>query len=246
MTFDNPISFMEALRRVAAREVLPTNLGSAELREVARGIRERSIFSAKNTMESVLGEIKDQVTELLEGESNVATGRLKVKESLRKAGYEPDPDKRGTIEDLSSDQRIDQVLETNAEQMQGYGHWLEGQDESVLDQWPAQELFRAEAREQERDWLSRWRIAGEASGESSGWTFQGGRMVALKNHPIWEHLGDTSLFDDGLDNPWPPFAFGSGMDVRDVTREEAMELGLIDRDTVIAPEFRAIEGEVAA
>jgi hypothetical protein len=58
-------------------------------------------------------------------------------------------------------------------------------------------------------------------------------MVALKNHPIWERLGDPALFDDGLGNPYEPFAFGSGMGTVDVSRDDAMGLGIIDRDTQV-------------
>jgi hypothetical protein len=147
---------------------------------------------------------------------------------LASLGYQPDPDKRGTLQDLSSDRRINLVLETNAAVAQGEGWWLQGQDPAVLDAWPAQELYRAEGREKNRDWAARWRIAGQASGSAMGWTMDDGRMVALKNHPIWGRLGDGSLFADGLGNPWPPFAFGSGMDVRDVTRGEAVRLGLLE------------------
>ena len=36
--------------------------------------------------------------------------------------------------------------------------------------------------------------------------------------------------------PWPPFGFGSGMGVRDVSREEARELGLQVDEPQPAPE----------
>lgn len=234
MIFGEPISFAEALRRTVVRRIMPTNLGTAELRLLGQSVLEKSLFSARTTMEPYLERVKGQVAELVEGKVDAATARLRLKESLKGLGYEPDPEKRGGIEDLSSDRRIELVIKTNTDMAQGFGYDRQGQDESILDQWPALELFRAESREEERDWLSRWRQAGSASG-TPGWTMADGRMVALKNHPIWERLGSPALFDDGLGNPYPPFAFGSGMDVRDVSREEAMEMGLIDRDTRVAP-----------
>lgn len=238
MIFGEPISFLEALRRTAARAVMPTNLGTAELRGLGRQVLEKSLFSARTTMEPYLEEVKGQVLGLLDGKSDVATVRLKLKETLKGLGYEPDPDQRGTLQDLSSDRRLELVIRTNTQMAQGFGYDRQGQDEAVLDEWPAQELFRAESREKERDWLSRFRIAGQATGSAigEGWTITAeGRMAALKNHPIWDELGNPELFEDGIHNPYPPFAFGSGMDVRDVNREEAMGLGLIDRDTRIEP-----------
>ena len=55
-------------------------------------------------------------------------------------------------------------------------------------------------------------------------------MIALKDDDVWNNLGDSSLFDDGLDNPSPPFAFNSGMYWRQVPRDECIELGLIEGD----------------
>ena len=64
-------------------------------------------------------------------------------------------------------------------------------------------------------------------------------MVALKTSPIWQALGDgAGGYRDTLGNPYPPFAYGSGLAWADVSRDEAIELGLID------PEVgRAVPGE---
>ena len=54
------------------------------------------------------------------------------------------------------------------------------------------------------------------------------RMVALKASPIWDSLGNgAGGYDDTLGNPYPPFAFNSGMWTDDVSRTDAEELGLI-------------------
>ena len=52
-------------------------------------------------------------------------------------------------------------------------------------------------------------------------------MIALKSDPVWQTIGDSTLFPDALGNPYPPFAFNSGMWVRDVSREDAIALGLM-------------------
>ncbi|MDP2227282.1 MAG: hypothetical protein Q8J78_07365, partial [Moraxellaceae bacterium] len=90
----------------------------------------------------------------------------------------------------------------------------------------------------ERDWAARWQKAG---GE-----FFDGRMVALKNDPIWSRLGDSSLFPDGLDNPYPPFAFNSGMGVRDVDRDEAEQLGLIAKNQEVFPRDLSFNAQLEA
>ena len=89
----------------------------------------------------------------------------------------------------------------------------------ILDQWPAQEFFRAYPRAVHRDWISRWTKAG-------GHLYNG-KMIALKDDPIWYALSDFQL-------PFPPVAPDSGMDVRDIDRGTAMKLGLIDRDRQVS------------
>ncbi len=108
----------------------------------------------------------------------------------------------------------------------------------MLDEFPAQELFRAEGRKIPRDWMQRWRLAGGQTGDAigTGWTITADeRLIALKNHPIWALLGSSKLFQDGLDQPWPPFAFNSGMWVRDVDRDTAESIGLIQPGQTVRP-----------
>ena len=53
-------------------------------------------------------------------------------------------------------------------------------------------------------------------------------MIALKDDPVWFALSDFGF-------PFPPFASGSGMSVRDIDRALAMELGLIDLNRQVSP-----------
>jgi hypothetical protein len=54
-------------------------------------------------------------------------------------------------------------------------------------------------------------------------------MVAVKNDAIWSKIGSPELFDDGLGNPYPPYAWRSGMGIEDVDRDEAERLGLLKK-----------------
>ena len=227
-----PLSpFKEALDKLRRRLPVGADLGSSQWADVPVALRERAFFSARVTnlkiaqdlktmAESILNPIQvqrpDRVTDgnpqgfVTTGE-NLASARTKLKEMLQRLGYNPG-DKAGTIQDLSSDGRLNLVLKQNVESAQGFGNFLQGTADGALDVFPAQELFRAEERKDERPWPTRWMQAG-------GQIF-GGRMIALKADPIWEAISAFGV-------PWPPFDFNSGMWVRDIGRDEAIELGLL-------------------
>jgi hypothetical protein len=225
------VSFTEALQRQEVRALLPTTLSSAQLERISGEILERALFSARTTSAEYLQEVDDVLQKYINGEIDLASARLRLSNKLRELGYAPRPGEEGAITDLSSDERINLVLRTNADMASGYGQWLQGQDKAILDQWPAQELYRAAHRMVPRDWATRWVVAG-------GQTY-GGKFIALKNTTIW-----TAISRFGT--PYPPFDFNSGMAVRDVDRKTAMSLGLIDRDTQIQPQDRGFNQDLKA
>lgn len=237
MIFKAPTPFAEALQSRQVRALLPSELSSAEFRAIDQQLLRYATLSARTSNAKHLQRISDFVDSILNPQTvdregrpvtegmNVAAARTRLKAGLQEDGYLPTPGEAGTIKDLSSDQRLNLVIKTNVEMAQGFGHWQQSQDEDVLDGWPAQELFRAEARKEERDWLTIWRGAG-------GSLFDG-RMIALKNDPIWNELGNA---DDGLGNPWPPYRFNSGMWVRDVSRVDAERFGLLTPGQRVAPQ----------
>lgn len=208
--------------------MLPTEFRTQLLDAIAPELRERAMFSAGVIEAEKLQDMDDLIGQMLEGKLNLAEARTELKRRFGSLGAEVD---ETDLTDLRSDARLNLILDTNVEQAQGYGSWAQGQDEAILDLYPAQELYRAIEAREPRDWSSRWRAAG-------GREF-GGRMIALKDDPIWSAISRFGL-------PYPPFDFGSGMDVRDIDREEAMALGLIDRDTRIEPQTRGFADDLAA
>ncbi len=233
MIFGAPVTFAEAVQSRAARHVLPTSMTSAQLARVGVQLRERSHFSAQTTNADYLQYGAGLFDEMLAGHTDAATVRAKLGAYLDSIDYAPeDPDEEGTLTDLRSDARLNLRINMENQAAQGYGSWKQGQDPAILDQWPAQELYRAESRAVPRDWIARWQDAG-------GTLSAGGRMIALKNDPIWEAISRFGT-------PYPPFDYNSGMDVRDVDRAEAMALGLIDRDTQIAPQDRNFAKDAGA
>ncbi len=243
MITDSPIPFSEAVKHLASKEVLPTSMTSAQLKSVDAALRRQSLFSAQTMLEGYLEKIKSVIESVLnpttgerEGQPvnvglNPATAREQLREALTEIGYEPEAGKTGTIEDLASSKRLNLVVKTNVELAQGAGKFIQSNsDEEVVDLYPAWELVRYEDRKEPRDWETRWRIAAETAGDASAMAgMSEGRMVALKSSDIWQELGDgAGGYDDGLGNPYPPFAFNSGMWTEDVSRDDAEELGLLE------------------
>lgn len=257
MTLTGLRPFDEALKTLAARHTLPTALDSAEIRrQLSAALRRQSFFSAQTTLEGYLEDIRGTVADLLNPktapradrvtetnpEGNVTTGlnpataRLQLKEALAKYGYAPEPGQRDTLKDLASDARLNLVIKTNTELAQGAGFAVQSNDPAVREAFPCWELYRLEDKEKPRDWESRWRIAAAVAPDVDAARVleETGRMIARKDSQIWEELGaGAGGYTDTLDNPYPPFAFNSGMWTIDVDWDEAEKLGLVNADTKV-------------
>lgn len=246
MIFESPISFAEAVRHLAAKGLMPTALDSAGIRLLDAGLRRQALFSAQTLSTDLLGKYREVIGSIInpqqvlrEGETrtvtegfNPASARVEIKRLLGEQGYAAAEGEEGTIKDLGSDARINLVVKTNVELAQGAGKFVQGNaNEDVVDLWPAWELVRYEERNEPRDWEQRWRLAAAVAGDAraAGCLGNSGRMCALKSSRIWQALGDgEGGFTDTLGNPYPPFAFSSGMWTEDVSRDEAVEMGLIE------------------
>jgi hypothetical protein len=257
IAFTKPVPFFEAVNFLAGKNILPTQMTTSELRDLDKKFRQQSFFSAQNFFTDVLAREKDLIESILNPQQearpdavteenpqglvtvgfNPATARAAIREALVKRGYQAEPGKRGGLQDLMSDRRINLVVETNEKLAHGYGFKRRGETRTLLNLSPGWELYRQEDREKPRNWQERFSTAGAASGreEGDGWIISGERMIALKNHPIWSELGSSSNFDDALDVDYPPFAFGSGMWVRDVLRDECLELGILNEGEEVDP-----------
>ncbi len=224
------------------KDLLPTSLGSDEIREqFAADILRRSVFSARMENARYLAKIREVATELSAGRMNAAKAREALLNVLSQIGYDTTDDD-GKVSNPVSQRRLDLILE-NQRWMAASVARLSLETEDTLDMFPAWELTRADAPAKPReDWPARW----NAAGESVGW--EGARkgiyygsgvdigFVALKSSPIWAALGSgVGGYRDTLGNPYPPFAFGSYMDWVDVDRETAEQLGLIKKGETAKP-----------
>lgn len=248
-----PIPFDEALQARAVKRNLPTYLSSAELAKLSADARERAMFSARQARADVLDQLSARISTILnpvtttradrvtdsnpEGKvttgADLATARLEMKKFGEQIGYRPPSGKAGTLQDHFSDARLNLILETNVRMAQGYGYFAQGNTEVALELYPCWELFRAEDRVMPRDWESRWNEAADQVGDTDAaqCLARHGRMVARKDSPIWTEIS-------AFGQPYPPFDFNSGMDVQDVDRDVAVELGVIRELDVIQPQTR--------
>ena len=64
-------------------------------------------------------------------------------------------------------------------------------------------------------------------------------MIARKDSDIW-----TAISAFGL--PYPPFDYNSGMDLQDIDRDEAVQLGVIESDDTIEPQERDFNEDMQA
>jgi hypothetical protein len=223
-----------AAAKLRAKTPVGSPLNSAEWADVPLALRDRAFFSAELEKMRLLQRMQDRVQGALDllrrpgegrdgGEGAFQT-REKFVSEMRTLAQEEGLDPRntpgqesrlGTIRDITSERRLKLIYDVQTESAQEYARWKAEQDPDVLAAYPAQEFVRVKAVKKPRqDWPARWSKAG-------GKTPQG-RMVALKNDPVWRKLSRFGT-------PYPPFDFGSGMGLRDISRADAEKLGLIKR-----------------
>ena len=245
-----------ALLQWRARRPMPTHLSSVELRSLGRDVWRRSVVSARTTNAAYLDEVASVLDDMLAGKIEMATAKMRLYFKLKELGYDPEtgfpddmgkvpPAERGSLRDLSSQKRLTLVLETNRRIAAGYGRMMQGNEPYALYAWPAWELVRiydrnvprGSAESHSAGWARRWHDAGGPYTE--------GRMIALKDSPVWQALGNgAGGYEDGLGNPFPPFAFNSGMGWEAVRREECLRLGIITgEDTPEATEAELVPGD---
>ena len=212
----------EDIERV--KELLPTSLGSDEIRgKIAADILRRSVFSARMENARYLAKIREVCTAMAAGKINAADARAQLLSVLEQMGHSTQD--AGGLRNPASIRRLNLILDTQTQMASSVARLAE-QTDATVNLFPAWELTRLETRAVPRaDWMQRW----TAAGDSVNWEGAVRRpMIALKSSPIWAALGDgVGGFTDTLGNPYPPFAYSSGLDWLDVDRETCEKLGLL-------------------
>jgi hypothetical protein len=239
ISFGTPTPLKDAVDSLGKRTPLGSLLSSAEWERMPGEIKKVSFWAAKVADEQILAEMQRRLFQAVKQERDGLStdGRLmdrgrfviEMQDVLRRAGYQPDPEKRGGLQDLSSSRRLSLIWEMQMAMARGHAADKARKSEVALKRAPAQELIRGMQREHERPWPKIWRENGGTfygkRGDDPNYPDSPGRMIALVTDPIWRAISRFNL-------PFPPFDWGSGMVLKSVRRREALELGVIKPDDV--------------
>ncbi|HWM26594.1 MAG TPA: hypothetical protein VNP98_17385 [Chthoniobacterales bacterium] len=229
-----------AVAAIAAKTPVGSPLNTEGWSRVPIALRESAQFSARIESMRFLQRVQDRIATAInmvrregmgkDGGPGAFQTREKFIAELQKIARDEGLDPRnlaetahlsGTIQDPTSFERIKLIFDVQTEKIQEFAKWKMDQDPDVLGAYPAQEFIRVSSRKNERkDWKERWRKAGGK--------LYGGRMIALKTDPVWKKLSRFGV-------PWPPFDFGSGMGLRDISRREAISLGVLKKGEEVKP-----------
>jgi hypothetical protein len=235
----------EAVAKLDKRSPVAVKLSSYEWSKVPVALRERAQFSAHVANARFLQNVQDKVrgrlawaTETIAKSETAAGGEALFDRSsfisdMRAIATDEGlntttPNFYGSVRDIRSAKRLGLIWDQQVTQATEFARWKSDMDPDVLDAWPAQRFVRIEDRDNPRPvwfWTDRWAESYAAVG---GVGALENAMIALKTSPIWARL---SIFG----TPWPPFAWGSGMGLEDVDRDQAESLGLIQPRQVINP-----------
>lgn len=216
-----------AARRISEKTPIGAVLKSKEWEGMPVALRERSFFTAQLAREDIAQEMHEMLGKGINLLSEPAKNgdRLmnrslfvrSMRDRLQALGYIPPAGKEGSLQDFMSAGRLRLIWDTNIRMAQEHARWKAGMDDGSRAAFPAWELVREKSRKVPREWVKRW--------TDNGGTMPGGRLIALKDDPIWTKISRFGT-------PWPPFDFNSGMGTRAVSRETCIDLGLIKKGQV--------------
>lgn len=209
---------MTAAEKLLQKALVASNLDSRQWNSIQAGIRDRAFFSAKVKSTQFLLEARTVIADFLANAMNEdgayvsrAEAVSRIMQAARQCGISQGGE---TVRDPGSEARANVVIDTNAGMAAGYVRAVAANTYGARLAFPAQELVRIEERLKPRDWQTKWQGAG-------GKLYDGQRMIALKDDPIWIRIS-------AFGNPYPPFDFNSGMGLEDVSYDEAVRLGVIE------------------
>jgi hypothetical protein len=215
MALETPRSFSDAMHAHDVRNLMPAALRGDLLSKLPKELKDRSFFISGISQAEILQTVKDEI-------DSVIAGKMTESESLSRLRKTGDL-LSGTA--LQKDGRLKLVLSTNVDLARGYGQWKQGQSGIVMEEYPAQEFYRAERRKEPRDWPVRWAAAGGKFYPGAS-DYPQGRMIALKDDPIWAHISAFGL-------PYAPFDYNSGMGLKDISADESEKLDVKSESEIV-------------
>lgn len=248
----NPLTFEEAIEFILGKDNLPSDEWDPELwRGEYRDVALRAFWVAKVEEARILDEMRAFIFDTLAGTTEEVIGPdgvkrialrggdratfiMRMREKFIELGFVSGPEEfkevnQNNLEDVRSIRRLGFIYDTNMRQAYGYGHWKQGESPVILRRYPAQRFIR--------DFSVMVKRPRHAEHEGD---------VRLKSDEAYwaDYQNDPAIGGFGV--PWPPFGFGSGMWVEDVSLEEARDLGLKVDDPKPATEKNLNSGLAAS
>ncbi len=235
MELVKPELFTEAVRKLGLRSPVGSQLTSAQWARVPVALRERAFFSSQienvnflRDMRGFLDDFLTQARETITLPNGKTVTKLKVgsradfvklaREAAQRYGVGPvDPEDKGTIKDIQSEQRLNLIFDVNVEGAQQYSSWLQGMDPDALNEFPAWEFIRVQD-------VKTPRVPHQLNE---------GRIELKTNLPFWLSMNSPDFGGFGV--PWGPWGFNSGMGTEDIDRDRAEEMGLIKPGEELEP-----------
>jgi hypothetical protein len=261
MALPLPETLFDAERISRSRTAMPTALDTAGLRELGAEVLARSVFTARGTNAIFASKLQEVVDEITAGRMSDSQARAALFQTLQALGYdveaggfegeEVEPALAGTLQDLSSFRRLDLIVRTQRQLMQGAGEQWRGMQPDRLEAFPALELIRIAPVTVARDWPARWKIA---TGKDVPAQYAGAHktigaatgMILFKGDPGWGELGSYDNFPDALGVDHAPFYFNSEMWTREVPRQRVLDEGITGPNGETMEEFFSGEVRVMA
>ncbi|MFI3244118.1 MAG: hypothetical protein R3Y56_07695 [Akkermansia sp.] len=204
-----------AAQYTIAKTTLPSELDTKQYSQLGAQVLERSFVMACVTDAKILDKNKQMVTQILQGKLSPAEAREQLRRHYQEIGYQARAGEEGSIKDLSTVKRMKATIDTNVAMARG---WMRKKQLAGNAAKPGLELFRAGHAKKPRDWATEWsRAFAEVGGVGAA---PNGEWIALHDSPIWVAL---SVFNTA----YPPFDWGSHMDIRPVGLRKCIALGLI-------------------
>jgi len=237
-----PLKFIEAIRRLGKKKPIAKKLSSKQWAAMPTAIRERAYFTSNVESMKFLNKSKKMLVDYLSGAREMVTTpdgkRVSALKKTSRAdfiykmqklaketglgnilppGTDISRDLITRMKDIASESRLKLIFDTQTQQAQSYGYYKQGQDPAILDAYPAQRFIRAEQRKVPRPLHKRNR----------------NEVRRKDDMEFWLRMNDQSIGGFGV--PFGPWGFNSGMDVEDVRRDEAIRMGLIDKNEQVLP-----------
>ena len=191
------------------KEIDASGLSTAQRALIDARVNDACFFSSKVSDAKLLEKMRTYIAEAAEGKR--FRGRADFIATMREAMGVKGGKDSGKLTDITSSRRLGLIFDFQQERLSAQIFLAQGEDKDHRWAYPCLELVRVLPRENPRDWPERWREAGG--------TIRDGRMVALRDDPIWRRI---SRFG----SPVPPFDFNSGMGLEEVNRFDAEALGI--------------------